>query len=99
MWCKGPEPRLISLFFDSIFATRSQLTVISLSGDKKYVSRLSEDPLKIMLCTLAESLYLTFFNGMLYFLVNTDLYIQFKLMLHNYNKDWKIINLVPNIKY
>lgn len=58
---------------------------------QKYVSRLSEDPLKIMLCTLADffyfcsvkSLYLTFFNGMLYFLVNTDLYIQFKLILHN----------------
>lgn len=74
---------------------------------QKYVSRLSEDPLKIMLCTLADffclcsvkSLYLTFFNGMLYFLANTDLYIQFKLILHNYNKDWKIINLVPNTKY
>lgn len=75
---------------------------------QKYVSRLSEDPLKIMLCTLADfffylcsvkSLYLTFFNGMLYFLVNTDLYIQFKLILLNYNKDWKIIKLVPNTKY
>lgn len=79
------------ILFDSIFATRSQLTVIFLSGDKNMCPGFLKTPWKLCsapwliffnLCSV-KFLYLTFFNGMLYFLVNTDLYIQFKLILHN----------------